>query len=79
MCRAMNVGEDADETVDVRPRNAVAVEALLARQSEAERNRGGDEQVRHDSRRAGRVPVDGERREDHAATGSATERSHSSF
>jgi hypothetical protein len=44
------------------------VETFLAREGETERDRRGHEQVGDDSGRAGRVPVDRERAEDHAAT-----------
>src|SRR4030095_9604984 len=52
------------------------VEALLAREGETERDRRGHEQVGDDSGRAGRVPVDAERAENHAAPGALTDRRH---
>ena len=64
-------GEQAREAVDVldgEPRPAL--EARPAGHEQAERDRSRDEDVGDDARRAGRVPVDGERRDGHAAASS---------
>jgi hypothetical protein len=70
-------GEHACKSMDVLDGEArPPVEALLAGEGETERDRRGHEQVGDDSGRAGGVPVDRKRAEDHAATGALTDRRH---